>query len=280
MRLVVIEPVEKTGMRNAWDRVATAYDEMWAERTSLITDAGLDLLAPDPEATGLDVGCGPGHTAALLAQRLTHGTTTGVDFAPSMIERARERWRNIPRLDFDVDDAEHLSRPDASIDVVTSTFTLMYCYDALAAIGHVARVLRPGGRALLVVWGPHQNVWWSPVIDVIERRAAYYSSVCPMMFFYGLPGVLPRMLEQMGLGTDDAVTLDAPMRYADVEEAVRAAVLAGPLAGLFQNRLDDTAKAAVWDEMTARVAAVATGDDRDGIALPAEAVAVIARKPG
>jgi len=279
MRLAVIEPVEKTGMRNAWGRVAAAYDEMWAERTSLFTEAGLDLLAPSPDATALDIGCGPGHTAVLLARRLTHGTTTGVDFAPSMIERARNRWRDIPRLDFDLDDAERLSRPDASIDVVTSTFTLMYCYDALAAVGHVARVLRPGGRALLVVWGPHQNVWWSPVIDIIERRAAYYSSVCPMMFFYGLPGVLPRMLEQVGLDTDEAVTLDTPMRYADVDEAVSAAVLAGPLAGLFQNRLADDAKAAAWDEMTARVTAVST-DGPDGIAVPAEAVAVVARKPG
>lgn len=275
----MIEPAEKTGMRNAWGRVATAYDELWAERTSLFTHAGLDLLDPPLDATGLDVGCGPGHTAAALALRLSEGATIGVDFAPSMVERARERWSAVARLDFDEDDAEHLSRPDASFDVVTSSFTLMFCYDALGAIAHAARVLRPNGRALFLVWGPHQNVWWSPVIDIIERRAAYFSSVCPMMFFYGLPGVLPRMLEQMGLAVEAAETLDSPMRYADVHEAVSAAVLAGPLSGLFQNRLDDDAKASAWQEMTAHVTAQATTSP-DGIALPAQVLAVVARKTG
>ncbi len=275
----MIEPAEKTGMRNAWGRVATAYDELWAERTSLFTHAGLDLLEPRRDATGLDVGCGPGHTAAALAARLSEGATTGVDFAPSMVERARQRWSAVPRLEFNLDDAEHLSLPDAGFDVVTSSFTLMYCYDALAAITHIGRVLRPGGRTLLLVWGPHHNVWWSPVIDIIERRAAYYSSVCPMMFFYGLPGVLPRMLEQVGLTVESEVRLDSPMEYTDVDEAVSAAVLAGPLAGLFQNRLDDEARAAAWQEMTEHVTAHATTSP-DGIALPAHVLAVVSRKAG
>ncbi len=275
----MIEPAEKTGMRNAWGRVATAYDELWAQRTSLFTESGLDLLKPPPDAIGLDVGCGPGHTAAALAVRLSQGATTGIDFAPSMVERARDRWSAVPRLQFELDDAEQLSLPDAGFDVVTSSFTLMYCYDALAAVGHVARVLRPGGRVLLLVWGPHQHVWWSPVIDIVESRAAYYSSVCPMMFFYGLPGVLPRMLEQVGLAVEEEVRLDSPMMYADVQEAVSAAVLAGPLAGLFQNRLDDDAKAAAWHEMTDRVTARAVTSS-GGIALPAQVLAVVARKTG
>lgn len=275
----MIEPAEKTGMRNAWGRVATAYDELWAERTSLFTHAGLDLLEPPPDATGLDVGCGPGHTAVALALRLHEGATTGVDFAPSMVERARERWSAVPRLEFDEDDAEHLSHPDASFDVVTSSFTLMYCYDALAAIAQVGRVLRPNGRALLLVWGPRHDVWWSPVIDIIERRAAYYSSVCPMMFFYGLPGVLPRMLEQVGLAVEAEVRFDSPMRYADVHEAVSAAVLAGPLAGLFQHRLDDEARSSAWQEMTDGVTALATASP-DGITLPAQVLAVVVRKAG
>jgi ubiquinone/menaquinone biosynthesis C-methylase UbiE len=273
----MIEPAEKTGMRNAWGRVATSYDELWAERTSMFTETGLDLLDPPPGATCLDIGCGPGHTAVALARRVPDGEIVGVDFAPSMVERARERWSSVERLEFDIDDAERLSRPDASFDVVTSSFTLMYCYDALAAIGHIARVLRPGGQTLLLVWGPHQKVWWSPVIDIIESRAAYYSSVCPMMFYYGLPGVLSRMLEQMDLTVTASATLESPMHYPDVNEAVSAAVLAGPLAGLFQNRLDENAKADAWQEMTDRVAATATAAPM-GITLPASVLAIVARK--
>ena len=274
----MIEPAEKTGMRNAWGRVATTYSELWAERTTLFTERGLDLLAPAAGSVALDVGCGPGDTAVALARRISGGTVTGVDFSPSMVERARERWPDVDGLDFEEDDAEHLSRPDAAFDIVTSSFTLMYCYDALGAIGHMARVLRPGGRMLTLVWGRHRQVWWSPVIDIIESRAAYYSSVCPMMFFYGLPGVLPRMLEQAGLEVDATATLDTPMHYASVEEAVSGAILAGPLAGLFQHRLDDAAQAEAWSEMTGHVDAAAHPDG-DGIALPAEVLAVVSHRP-
>ena len=141
-------------------------------------------------------------------------------------------------------------------------------------------MLRPNGRALLLVWGPHQDVWWSPVIDIIERRAAYFSSVCPMMFFYGLPGVLPRMLEQMGLAVEAAETLDSPMT---LRGRARSGVGRGPRgpagSGLFQNRLDDDAKASAWQEMTERVTAQATTSP-DGITLPAQVLAVVARKTG
>jgi SAM-dependent methyltransferase len=238
--------------------------------------AGLDLLDPPATAVALDVGCGPGHTSVAVARRTGSGAVTGIDFS---VERARERWSDVARLTFDEDDAEQLSRPDGAFDVVTSSFTLMYCYDAIAALGHMARVLRPGGRMLTLVWGRHDRVWWSPVIDIVESRAAYYSSVCPMMFFYGLPGVLERMLDQAGLEVETEMVIDTPMRYADVQEAVSGAILAGPLAGLFQNRLDDDAKASAWDEMTGRVASFAE-DDGDGIALPAEVLAVVSRRPG
>lgn len=231
------------------------------------------------DAVALDVGCGPGHSSVALAKRLPHGTVTGLDFSQAMVERARERWAAVARLEFDEDDAERLSRPDAAFDVVTSSFTLMYCYDALGALGHMARVLRPGGRMLTLVWGPHNRVWWSPVIDIIESRAGYYSSACPMMFFYGLPGVLARMLDQVGLDVEATATLDTPMRYASVEEAVSGTILAGPLAGLFQNRLDDDAQNAAWQEMNSHVVVAAQPDD-EGIALPAEVLAVVSHRPG
>jgi ubiquinone/menaquinone biosynthesis C-methylase UbiE len=274
----MIEPAEKTGMRNAWGRVATSYDELWADRTTAFFERGLDLLDPLDAATALDVGCGPGHTSVALARRITLGTVTGVDFSPAMVEHATERWRDVPRVGFEEDDAERLSRADGAFDIVTCGFTLMYCYDALSALGHMARVLRPGGRMLTLVWGRHDRVWWSPVIDIVESRAAYYSSVCPLMFFYGLPGVLPRMLDQVGLEVETASTMDTPMLYADVQEAVSGAILAGPLAGLFQNRLDDAAKASAWEEMTGRVAEVASGDG-EGITVPSEVLAVVSRRP-
>ena len=88
----------------------------------------------------------------------------------------------------------------------------MYFYDARAAIRGAARVLRPGGRMLQVVWGPAPRVWFVPVIELIETRAAYFSAVCPMMFFYGLPGVLPRMIEEAGMEPGGVNSIPGRMR--------------------------------------------------------------------
>ena len=270
------EPGEKTGMRNAWGRVAQEYERMWTERTAHTTARGLDLLDPDPGWHGCDIGCGPGVTARALADRLPRGDTLGVDFAEPMVVQASERFAG-PRLSFAVDDAENLSQPDGSFGAVTCSFGLMYCYDPRAALRHMARVLQPGGRLMVLVWGRAARVWWSPVIDLIESRAQYYASVCPMMFFYGLPGVLSRMVTEAGLTVVHDESLDSRMRFPSVEEAAEAAILGGPLSGLYVNRLDPTRQAEVRGAMLAHVASVAEKDG-DGLSAPAEVAIVVARR--
>jgi ubiquinone/menaquinone biosynthesis C-methylase UbiE len=272
------EQPEKAGLRNAWGRVAIAYDEMWAERTADFTARGLDLLGSTPGGRGIDVACGPGLTTVALAERLGDGQALGVDFAAAMIERATEKFGRRARVAFMVDDAERLSLPDAAFDALTCSFGLMYCYDARAALGHMARVLRPGGRMLQVVWGRAPEVWWVPVIELIESRAEYYSSVCPMMFFYGLPGVLPRMFAEAGLEQITTRTINGVMRYTSPDEAVAAAVQGGPLAGLYNSRLSADAQAEVRDALAAHVRSLAQPDPA-GISLPAEVVIAIAARP-
>ena len=136
------EPGEKTGMRNAWGRIAEQYERMWTERTAHLTARGLDLLDPDPGWDGCDIGCGPGVTARALADRLPRGHTLGVDFAEPMVVQARERFTG-PQLSFAVDDAENLSglyinRLDAGRQAEVR--------DAMLA--HVAAVAEQHGDAL------------------------------------------------------------------------------------------------------------------------------------
>lgn len=272
------EPAEKSGLRNAWGRVAEVYDDMWARRTAHLTARGLDLLAPAAGARGVDVACGPGLTTVALAERLGGGGALGVDFAPEMVERAGARFADRRDVAFAVDDAENLSLERASADVLSCSFGLMYCYDARAALLSAARTLRPGGRMLQVVWGRAPNVWWVPVIELIESRAEYFSAVCPMMFFYGLPGVMPRMIDEAGLDMMELVTLGGSMSFAGIGDAVDAAIHGGPLAGLYRNRLDPDAQALVRERLEEHVEALAQPGD-GGITLPAEVVLVVASRP-
>ncbi len=273
------EPAEKTGMRNAWGRVAVDYDEMFAERMTHLTGRGLDLLAPEPQWDGLDIACGPGLTTAALAERLPKGRTVGIDFAEPMVARAGERFSG-PGLSFAVDDAERLSQPTAAFGAVTCSFGLMYCYDVRGALEHMARVVTADGRVMVLVWGRAANVWWSPVIELIESRAEYYASVCPMMFFYGLPGVLSRMVAEAGLTVIHDEAVDERMAFPSLDDAVDAGILGGPLAGLYANRLDAGQQREVREQLTEHIAGLAeTG--AEGVLLPAEIRIVVAGKaPG
>ncbi|MGH2689914.1 MAG: class I SAM-dependent methyltransferase, partial [Actinomycetota bacterium] len=258
--------------------VAQPYEEHWADRTAHFTARGLDLLDADPGWDGFDVACGPGPTAAALAERLPDGRTLGVDFAEPMVARAQERYGH-ERLSFAVDDAEHLSQSDASFGAVTCSFGLMFCYDARAAVGHMARALRPGGRLMLLVWGRAANVWWAPVIDLIESSAEYYVSLCPLIFFYGLPGVLGRMVTEAGLAVAHDEVMSGGMVFPSEGDAVEAAIQTGPLAGLFNNRLSGDQQAEVRSSLGRHVARLATPADH-GIALPSEVRIVVGQKGG
>ena len=272
------EPAEKTGLRTAWGRVSEIYEQMWAARTAGFTARGIEMLAPAAGARGVDIACGPGDTTAALGEWLDGGSVLGVDFAPEMVARAQARFGDRPGVDFAVDDAERLSLPPGSADVVTCSFGLMYCYDARAALISAARTLRPGGRMLQAVWGRAANVWFVPVIELIETRAEYFSAVCPMMFFYGLPGVLPRMIDEAGMDLVETVTLDSRMSFDEPADAVEAAIHGGPLAGLYRNRLGPEAQAEVREGMRAHVDRVATPGPDGGITLPAEVVLAVAER--
>ena len=136
-------------------RDADAYDT--ASRLllgPLFRAIAADVAAAAPAgATVLEVGCGPGHLSTRLAR--DHDlAVTGLDLDPAMIERARavagRLGPGVPAPEFVVGDVASLPFVDGSFDLVVSTLSLHHWADATAGLGEIARVLRPGGRAL--VW--------------------------------------------------------------------------------------------------------------------------------
>jgi ubiquinone/menaquinone biosynthesis C-methylase UbiE len=93
----------------------------------------------------LDLGCGPGNSATHLRDVVP--AVLGIDHAPAMLRRARRRD---PRLLLVRGDARALPVRDASLDAVTFHSVLYLLPDRAAALRETARVLRPGGRAILL----------------------------------------------------------------------------------------------------------------------------------
>ncbi|HET7478256.1 MAG TPA: class I SAM-dependent methyltransferase, partial [Rubrobacteraceae bacterium] len=101
----------------------------------------------------LDVATGSGNTALSAARRFCE--VTGMDLAPESIEHARKRAEAEGMdITFEVGDAEDLSYPDATFDVVLSTLGVMFCPDQEKAASELLRVTRAGGRIGLSNWSP------------------------------------------------------------------------------------------------------------------------------
>jgi SAM-dependent methyltransferase len=125
------------------------------------------LLAVSEGASVLDVGCGLGEVCADLVKFVGESdTVVGVDLSEGLITRARQQWGTLP-IRFEVGDAESLRFEDASFDVVWSERVVQHLSRPLTAITELARVLRPGGRALVsdpvhsasVIATEHPSVW-------------------------------------------------------------------------------------------------------------------------
>ena len=97
----------------------------------------------------LDLGCGPGDLAAILAARLPGARVIGLDLSPSMVELARRRETADGRLTFEVGDAACLPLESGSIDLAVSTLSLHHWPEPAAAFSEMHRVLRPGGAAFV-----------------------------------------------------------------------------------------------------------------------------------
>lgn len=99
----------------------------------------------------LDVACGHGNAAIAAARHFCR--VRGVDFVPSLLERARERaLAERLEIEFSHGDAEALPFPDASFDCALSTFGVMFAPRQELVASELLRVVKPGGRIGLANW--------------------------------------------------------------------------------------------------------------------------------
>jgi len=130
----------------------------------------------------LDVATGSGNTALAAARRYCE--VTGIDYVPALLERGRERAavERVP-VTFLEGDAENIPFPDASFDVVLSTFGAMFAPNQEKAASELLRVCRPGGKIGMANWTP--NGWTGVMFQVTAQHVPPPPGV-PSPIFWGM----------------------------------------------------------------------------------------------
>jgi len=166
-RRVEVEDYRRTS-HEAWEAMAPGWERWRAQLAEALTPVRRWLLAelqPQPGQTVLELGAGVGDTgfeaAAIIGEA---GRLISTDFSADMVDVARRRGAQLGlgNVDYRVIDAERIELGADSVDAVLGQSSYMLMADPAAALAETRRVLRPGGRLALSVWGaPERNPWAS-----------------------------------------------------------------------------------------------------------------------
>jgi SAM-dependent methyltransferase len=133
----------------------------------------IDMLCPRPGEHILDVGVGPGLLAYDLARMVGEaGRLVGLDMAAAMLTMARTRLAALPQAECVEGDALKLGFADAAFDAVVSTQVYEYVAPLPRALSELHRVLKPGGRVVILDTDWRSIVWHSSDEARMERVLA------------------------------------------------------------------------------------------------------------
>ena len=131
-----------------YEREAHKYDREMRVFERLLFGGGREWVCAQAAGEVLEIAVGTGRNLPYYRGSVR---LTGIELSPAMLEIARERARELGRdADLRVGDAQALDFPDESFDSVVCTLSLCTTPDDRAAVAEVRRVLRPGGRFLLL----------------------------------------------------------------------------------------------------------------------------------
>lgn len=149
---------ETNRVRRLWNKMASKYDRQMRFMERLLFPGGREWVCSQARGEVLEIAIGTGRNLLYYPNDVR---ITGIDLSPAMLEIAQVRAKESDReVDLQVGDAQDLPYADASFDTVVSTLTLCSIPDEARAVAEARRVLRPGGRFLLLehVASPYRSV--------------------------------------------------------------------------------------------------------------------------
>lgn len=255
---------------------AVAYDTLfvpalfgpWAPRVAEAAHTG-------PGDRALDVACGTGVLArSLFARAGTSGVVDGLDPDPGMLAVAA---LSAPAITWQQGVAEALPYPDQSFDVVASQFGLMFFADRARAVGEMVRVLVPGGRLAVAVWGPlESSPGYLDEVTLLERLAGKEAAdAVRAPFVLGNRQALASTFTDAGVASVRVTTHQGSARFPSVQAMVEADLRGWlPVMGV---ALSEPQVSAILQEAESALGAYA--DETGAVTFPVTAHIVTATRP-
>lgn len=196
----------------------------------------LELLALEPGERVADLGCGPALLAVDMARQVGHsGTVDGLDASPSMIALGRRRVAAFPRVRLCAGGVTDLPYADRAFDVAVCTQVYEFVADIEGALRELKRVIRPGGRALIMDTDWESCVWRSSDDARMRRLLDCWDTHCPHPH---LPRRLVPLLREAGFSRVETHVI--PIVSADFREDSYSAGAIELIAGHARASLDET----------------------------------------
>ena len=176
--------LEEGQVRAMFDRIARVYDRMNSVMTAGLHHRwrrrAVDLAHVGPGDRVLDVACGTGDLALELGRRVAPGgSVLGCDFSERMLELAREKAAPSPAIRFEWANALELPYADDTFAAATVGFGARNFSDLERGLREMARVVRPGGRVVVLeITTPTRpplstfyRVWFDRIVPALGRFA-------------------------------------------------------------------------------------------------------------
>lgn len=181
----------KQRQRMQWDASAPGWkkwEKNFIHNLQPLTDMLVKNAGIKPGYSVLDLACGTGEPALSIAKIVGHtGKVVGVDLAPGMLAVARERTsaQGLKNVTFQLNEHDDLpALQDDSFDVAVCRLGLMFMPDPVRMLKAIRRVLKPGGKASVVVWGPPEKApFFTIPMKVVSKHLPDLKPVPP-----GTPG--------------------------------------------------------------------------------------------
>ncbi|HVT11863.1 MAG TPA: class I SAM-dependent methyltransferase [Fimbriimonadaceae bacterium] len=222
----------------AGDETAAAWKRHYApmkEQLAAITSALVDAADARPGMRILDLASGTGEPSLSIGRCVAPGgTVVATDLSGAMLAFLEENARaeGVDNVSTQVLDAQDIPFADASFDRVTSRFGIMFFGDTPRALGEIRRVLKPGGKAVFMVWGmpAPKSYFGTSVLPYMKRLAQMPDPDGPSPMRYAAPGKLAALVSRAGFHEvrEHAETYPAPYRGTPEQLLTKMMEIAAP----------------------------------------------------